>query len=125
MYNQSLHLHACSGYVPPEYVQRGLYSTKSDVYSFGVLLLHIISGKKNACCYGLNEDLYLQEHVSWFNHVFVCFFFGVLGNWILLMSSKIDVMIPLIFLRHMSCGSQAKAWSLWIHPWMIHFHRVN
>ncbi len=75
MYNQSLHLHACSGYVPPEYVQRGLYSTKSDVYSFGVLLLHIISGKKNACCYGLNEDLYLLEHVSWFNHVFVCFFF--------------------------------------------------
>ncbi|XP_058180245.1 cysteine-rich receptor-like protein kinase 21 [Rhododendron vialii] len=27
------------GYVPPEYVKRGIYSTKYDVYSFGVLLL--------------------------------------------------------------------------------------
>ncbi|KAA3458020.1 cysteine-rich receptor-like protein kinase 19 [Gossypium australe] len=29
------------GYVPPEYVKKGLYSIKSDVYSFGVLLLQI------------------------------------------------------------------------------------
>jgi hypothetical protein len=72
MYNQSLH--ACSGYVPLEYFKQGLYSTKYDVYSFGVLLLHIISRKKNAYCYGLNEDLNLLEHVRWFNHAF--FFFG-------------------------------------------------
>ncbi len=64
MYNQSLHLHACSGYVPPEYVQRGLYSTKSDVYSFGVLLLQIISGKRTACYYGLDENLNILEYVS-------------------------------------------------------------
>ncbi|KAF5445724.1 hypothetical protein F2P56_034755 [Juglans regia] len=50
------------GYVPPEYVKKGLYSTKSDVYSFGVLILQIISGKKNACFYGLNEDLNLLEY---------------------------------------------------------------
>uniref|UniRef100_A0A2N9FW04 non-specific serine/threonine protein kinase n=1 Tax=Fagus sylvatica TaxID=28930 RepID=A0A2N9FW04_FAGSY len=50
------------GYVPPEYVHKGIYSTKSDVYSFGVLLLHIISGKKNACHYGLDENLNLLEH---------------------------------------------------------------
>ncbi|KAF5469593.1 hypothetical protein F2P56_013655 [Juglans regia] len=50
------------GYVPPEYIKRGLYSTKSDVYSFGVLLLQIISGKKNACCYGLSENLSLLDH---------------------------------------------------------------
>jgi serine/threonine protein kinase len=81
MYNQSLHLHACSGYVPPEYVKRGLYSIKYDVYSFGVLLLHIISGKKNACCYGLNEDLNLLEHVSWFNHACVFFFFFFFFCW--------------------------------------------
>ncbi|KAM1201228.1 hypothetical protein ACFX2J_017358 [Malus domestica] len=50
------------GYVPPEYVQKGLYSTKSDVYSFGVLLLQIISGKKNAPYYGSDEDLNLLEY---------------------------------------------------------------
>lgn len=37
------------GYIPPEYVEQGIYSTKSDVFSFGVLFLRIISGKKNTC----------------------------------------------------------------------------
>ncbi|KAB2618778.1 cysteine-rich receptor-like protein kinase 19 [Pyrus ussuriensis x Pyrus communis] len=50
------------GYVPPEYIKKGLYSTKSDVYSFGVLLLQIISGKKNAPYYGSDEDLNLLEY---------------------------------------------------------------
>ncbi|WZZ75931.1 hypothetical protein YC2023_087301 [Brassica napus] len=36
------------GYMPPEYVANGHFSTKSDVYSFGVLLLEIIGGKKNS-----------------------------------------------------------------------------
>ncbi|KAL5547614.1 hypothetical protein UlMin_002845 [Ulmus minor] len=52
----------CSGYVPPEYVREGIYSTKYDVYSFGVLLLQIISGKRNSCLYGLNENLNLLEY---------------------------------------------------------------
>ncbi|KAL5547622.1 hypothetical protein UlMin_002853 [Ulmus minor] len=47
------------GYVPPEYVNKGVYSTKSDVYSFGVLLLQIISGKRNASFYGSEENLNL------------------------------------------------------------------
>ncbi|CAJ1944774.1 unnamed protein product [Sphenostylis stenocarpa] len=50
------------GYVPPEYVRQGVYSTKSDVYSFGVLLLQIISGKKTHGFYGENEDLKLLEY---------------------------------------------------------------
>ncbi|KAM4125597.1 hypothetical protein ACB094_01G321300 [Castanea mollissima] len=50
------------GYIPPEYARRGVYSTKSDVYSFGVLLLQIISGKRNACCHGLDENLNLLEY---------------------------------------------------------------
>ncbi|KAL3519598.1 hypothetical protein ACH5RR_017747 [Cinchona calisaya] len=35
------------GYMSPEYVINGLYSTKSDVFSFGVLVLEIVSGRKN------------------------------------------------------------------------------
>ncbi|XP_057969599.1 cysteine-rich receptor-like protein kinase 19 [Malania oleifera] len=50
------------GYVPPEYVKKGIYSTKYDVYSFGVILLQIISGKKNTCVYGPDENLNLLEY---------------------------------------------------------------
>ncbi|KFK28879.1 hypothetical protein AALP_AA7G059800 [Arabis alpina] len=35
------------GYMSPEYVTEGLFSTKSDVYSFCVLALEIICGRKN------------------------------------------------------------------------------
>ncbi|KAG4167270.1 hypothetical protein ERO13_A13G185000v2 [Gossypium hirsutum] len=50
------------GYVPPEYVKKGIYSTKYDVYSFGVLLLQIISGKRNSSLYGCHENLNLLEY---------------------------------------------------------------
>ncbi|XP_061375800.1 cysteine-rich receptor-like protein kinase 7 [Gastrolobium bilobum] len=50
------------GYVPPEYVRKGIYSTKYDVYSFGVLLLQIISGKKTSCYYGTHENMNLLEY---------------------------------------------------------------
>ncbi|XAR67513.1 Non-specific serine/threonine protein kinase [Bertholletia excelsa] len=35
------------GYMSPEYVVDGVFSTKSDVFSFGVLVLEIVSGKRN------------------------------------------------------------------------------
>ena len=57
----------CSGYVPPEYARRGIYSTKSEVYSFGVLLLQILSGKKVSILYGENDDISLLDYVSFFN----------------------------------------------------------
>ncbi|KAK8637881.1 hypothetical protein V6N13_136337 [Hibiscus sabdariffa] len=50
------------GYVPPEYVKKGIYSTKYDVYSFGVVLLQIISGKRNSSDYGCHENLNLLEY---------------------------------------------------------------
>ncbi|GAB4830967.1 hypothetical protein Ancab_040210 [Ancistrocladus abbreviatus] len=34
------------GYMAPEYLLNGQFSTKSDVYSFGVLTLEIVSGRK-------------------------------------------------------------------------------
>ncbi|XP_039164593.1 putative cysteine-rich receptor-like protein kinase 35 [Eucalyptus grandis] len=51
-----------SGYVPPEYVRKGIYSMKYDIYSFGVLLLQIISGRRTSCYYGLNENLNLLDY---------------------------------------------------------------
>ncbi|XP_027174115.1 uncharacterized protein LOC113773691 [Coffea eugenioides] len=50
------------GYVPPEYVREGIYSTKSDVFSFGVLLLQIISGRTNRCFYGPHSNINLLEY---------------------------------------------------------------
>ncbi|KAK7291979.1 hypothetical protein RIF29_07570 [Crotalaria pallida] len=50
------------GYVPPEYVRKGIYSTKYDVYSFGVLLLQITSGKRTSCYYGTHENMNLLEY---------------------------------------------------------------
>ncbi|KAG8651674.1 G-type lectin S-receptor-like serine/threonine-protein kinase RKS1 isoform X2 [Manihot esculenta] len=46
------------GYMSPEYVVFGKFSTKSDVFSFGVILLEIVTGKKNnSFC---QEDSYLS-----------------------------------------------------------------
>ncbi|XP_020224548.1 G-type lectin S-receptor-like serine/threonine-protein kinase At4g27290 [Cajanus cajan] len=41
------HVVGTYGYLPPEYIIDGAYSTKSDVFSFGVLILEIMSGKRN------------------------------------------------------------------------------
>ncbi|XP_019057218.1 PREDICTED: cysteine-rich receptor-like protein kinase 24 [Tarenaya hassleriana] len=45
------------GYMSPEYVMHGQFSTKSDVYSFGVLVLEIISGKKNSSFHQMDRSL--------------------------------------------------------------------
>ncbi|XP_010455558.1 PREDICTED: putative cysteine-rich receptor-like protein kinase 31 [Camelina sativa] len=44
------------GYMPPEYVTHGQFSTKSDVYSFGVLVLEIVCGKKNSSFYQMEDS---------------------------------------------------------------------
>lgn len=49
-----------SGYMAPEYVKSGYFSTKSDVYSFGVLVLEIVAGRKNS---SLHNSLNLQNLV--------------------------------------------------------------
>ncbi|XP_010445177.2 PREDICTED: cysteine-rich receptor-like protein kinase 21 [Camelina sativa] len=45
------------GYMPPEYVANGQFSTKSDVYSFGVLILEIIGGKKNSSFHRIDGSI--------------------------------------------------------------------
>jgi serine/threonine protein kinase len=57
-------LFTCSGYMSPEYVVFGKFSTKSDVFSFGVILLEIVSGKKNNASYQNHPSLTLIGHVS-------------------------------------------------------------
>nr|POE95893.1 g-type lectin s-receptor-like serine/threonine-protein kinase rks1 [Quercus suber] len=51
------------GYMSPEYVIFGKFSTKSDVFSFGIILLEIISGKKNNNSYQTHPSLTLIGHV--------------------------------------------------------------
>lgn len=45
------HIVGSTGFIAPEYRERGLFSIKSDVYGFGALLLEIISGKR---CFSLS-----------------------------------------------------------------------
>ncbi|RLM85106.1 cysteine-rich receptor-like protein kinase 15 [Panicum miliaceum] len=47
------------GYMSPEYVMRGQYSTKSDVFSFGILVIEIVTGQRNtgSYFYDQNEDI--------------------------------------------------------------------
>ncbi|GJX87997.1 G-type lectin S-receptor-like serine/threonine-protein kinase [Tanacetum coccineum] len=50
------------GYMSPEYIMNGSFSTKSDVYSYGVLALEIISGKKNWGFHHPDHNLNLLGH---------------------------------------------------------------
>ena len=34
----------CSGYQPPEYIERGEISEKFDIFSLGVIIIRIVSG---------------------------------------------------------------------------------
>ncbi|MED6161703.1 hypothetical protein PIB30_063233 [Stylosanthes scabra] len=51
------------GYLSPEYLIDGIFSTKSDVYSFGVLVLEIVTGKRNRGFNNENHRFNLLGHV--------------------------------------------------------------
>ncbi|KAL0885472.1 hypothetical protein Bca101_009454 [Brassica carinata] len=64
------------GYMPPEYVANGQFSTKSDVYSFGVLVLEIIGGKKNSSFHEIDGSTgNLVTYVSKLPHTLKFFYF--------------------------------------------------
>ncbi|XP_020963813.1 G-type lectin S-receptor-like serine/threonine-protein kinase At4g27290 [Arachis ipaensis] len=56
------HVAGTYGYLSPEYIVDGLYSTKSDIYSFGVLILEIVSGKRNRGFTHINHHFNLLGH---------------------------------------------------------------
>ncbi|MED6167529.1 hypothetical protein PIB30_003501 [Stylosanthes scabra] len=64
------HVVGTYGYLSPEYVIDGVYSTKSDVFSFGVLVLEIVSGKRNQ---GFNHQ---DHHFNLLGHAWRLFMEG-------------------------------------------------
>ncbi|KAG0545251.1 hypothetical protein BDA96_02G345100 [Sorghum bicolor] len=50
------HIVGTFGYMSPEYVMRGQFSTKSDVFSFGILVIEIITGRRNTGHYFYDEQ---------------------------------------------------------------------
>uniref|UniRef100_A0A804QF90 Cysteine-rich receptor-like protein kinase 10 n=2 Tax=Zea mays TaxID=4577 RepID=A0A804QF90_MAIZE len=50
------HIVGTFGYMSPEYVMRGQFSTKSDVFSFGILVIEIITGRRNIGHYFFDEQ---------------------------------------------------------------------
>ncbi|KAD2393982.1 hypothetical protein E3N88_40959 [Mikania micrantha] len=69
------------GYIAPEYVICGKFSTKTDVYSFGVMVLEIITGRRMMMAVGISYDYPLnQVQRNWFK--------GTLSN---IIDPRIDV----------------------------------
>ncbi|XP_055803587.1 G-type lectin S-receptor-like serine/threonine-protein kinase At4g27290 [Solanum dulcamara] len=58
------HVAGTYGYMPPEYIKDGQYSTKTDVFSFGILALEIVSGQRNSTYRHPIHDIGLVGYVS-------------------------------------------------------------
>ena len=40
-------VHACRGYMAPEYIDDGVITIKSDIYSLGVIIRHMMMGRNS------------------------------------------------------------------------------
>ncbi|KAH7300613.1 hypothetical protein KP509_24G071400 [Ceratopteris richardii] len=58
--SRSMKITASTGYVPPEYAQKGIVSQKYDVYTFGIVLLELLRGK----AMGKDTDLMKSRKAS-------------------------------------------------------------
>jgi len=58
-----------SGYMPPEYVERGEISKKFDIFSLGVIMIKIVSGPAgySECSDMASEEFVDQVHERWRN----------------------------------------------------------
>lgn len=62
---------SCSGYLPPEYIERNVISTKFDVFSLGVVTIKIMTGPTG---YSKSAEMSPQEyiklvHANWRNRL--------------------------------------------------------
>ena len=92
------------------------------MYAFGVLLLQIISGKRNACVYGLDKTSSLLDFVSFIDYIHI--FTNIMVNEYILLIALQGSLYFMIF-RHMTYGQKAKAWNLWIPHWMTELQPAN
>jgi hypothetical protein len=51
----------CSGYQPPEYIDRGEISEKFDIFSLGVVIIRIVSGLEG---YSKHLDMPSDEFID-------------------------------------------------------------
>ncbi|KAL2902565.1 Cysteine-rich receptor-like protein kinase 10, partial [Bienertia sinuspersici] len=93
------------GYIAPEYMFHGQFSTKSDVYSFGVLILEIISGKRVGDLYrSYAGNLNLLTYVSSFKFIysstaFSSYDFGKKNAWTCWLDGKsLELVDPMLLL---------------------------
>jgi len=58
----SLHVTQCSGYQPPEYIDRGEISGKFDIFSLGVIIIRIVSGPESyPQCLHMPSDEFIDQ----------------------------------------------------------------
>jgi serine/threonine protein kinase len=52
---------SCSGYLPPEYIERNIISNKLDIFSLGVIVVKIITGRSGySKCFEMPPQQFIQ-----------------------------------------------------------------
>ena len=65
----------CSGYQPPEYIDKGEISGKFDIFSLGVVIIKIVSGPEGyPKCLDISTDEFIDQvrnHISFNSNIFL------------------------------------------------------
>jgi len=51
----------CRGYMPPEFINKGIISSKSDIYSLGVTIIYMLTGRRG---YTIEDEIISQEFME-------------------------------------------------------------